>query len=307
MMRRLSLATAIVSTSSLYLGGLPPQTAALRGGALRLSSVAATDNPLLKFDGLPRFDEIDSSHVKPGVSETLATLEKQFAELEQTLSEKESPSYSDVVEAMEQIEDPVEYTWCVTSDERDARVLLLLPCLPACILSTLSVCVFSRSLVCCLARRGVVGHLMGVKNSDELRAAHGEMQGEVIKTTTKMSQSAAVFKALEVVAKDGSLDAAQKRIVEASLKGMRLSGVALEGQDKETFNKNRIELSELSTTFSNQLLDATKNFSLTLSVRVREGGGRGPAAVRARPRGVARSRGRRGGRDCRERPVEARA
>lgn len=223
MVRRSLLASAIVSTTSLFAARLPPQTAVLRGGALRLSSVASTDNPLLKFDGLPRFDVIDATHVKPGVSETLATLEEKFAELEKTLSEKETPSYSDVVEAMEQLEDPVEYTW------------------------------------------GVVGHLMGVKNSDELRAVHGEMQGEVIKTTTKMSQSAAVFKALEIVAKDSSLDAAQVRIVEASLKGMRLSGVALEGEDKETFNKNRIELSELSTTFSNQLLDATKAFSLTLT------------------------------------------
>ena len=189
------MASAIVSTTSLVAARLTgaagvPATAVLRGGALRLSSVATSEaNPLLKFDGLPRFDAIDASHVKPGVSETLAQLEEQFATLEQTLAENESPCYSDVVEAMERIEDPVEYAW------------------------------------------GVVGHLMGVKNSDELRAAHGEMQGEVIKTTTKMSQSAAIFKALEVVAKDSTLDAAQKRIVASSLKGMRLSGVALEGAE----------------------------------------------------------------------------
>ena len=125
-LRRMSLAQAIVSTSGLFMTRLPPQTAALRGGSLRLSTAVA-ENPLLKQEGLPLFDVIDASHIKPGVSETLSQLESQFAELEQQLAEKSEPTYADVVEAMEKIEDPVEYTW------------------------------------------GVVGHLMGVKNSDELR------------------------------------------------------------------------------------------------------------------------------------------
>jgi len=63
---------------------------------------------------------------------------------------------------------------------------------------------------------GVVGHLMGVKNSDELRAAHAAMQPDVVTTTTKLSQSTAVYAALEAL--DGSsaeLDPAQRRIVEA--------------------------------------------------------------------------------------------
>jgi oligopeptidase A len=174
-------------------------------------STATAENPLLEQRGLPLFDSIEAKHVKPAISSALESLEEQFDELESTLSAKSSPEYTDVVEAMEVIEAPIEYSW------------------------------------------GVVGHLMGVK-------------AEVIKTTTKLSQSAAVYSALEAVAaKASALDEAQKRIVDSSLKSMRLSGVALEGEAKETFNKNRMELADLSTKFSNNVLDATKAFELVLT------------------------------------------
>jgi oligopeptidase A len=111
---------------------------------------------------------------------------------------------------------------------------------------------------------GVVGHLTGVMNSDELREVHQEMQGEVVKVTTKISQSAELYNAVTAVPKD-TLDEAQQRIVSSSIKGMKLSGVGLEGAKKETFNANRIRLSELSTTFSNNVLDATKAFELIVN------------------------------------------
>merc|ERR1719247_16538 len=82
---------------------------------------------------------------------------------------------------------------------------------------------------------GVVGHLMGVDNSDELRD------------------------------EPTSLDEAQTRIVDSSLMSMKLSGVGLEGEEKERFNAIRLELGELSTQYSNNVLDATKAFSLTLT------------------------------------------
>ena len=113
---------------------------------------------------------------------------------------------------------------------------------------------------------GVVGHLMGVKNSDELRAAHGEMQPKVVQTTTKLSQSAAVYAAVEhVLSSAGALDESQRRILQSSLQGMKLSGVALEGSAKEQFNANRMELAELSTKFSNNVLDATKAWSMVVT------------------------------------------
>ena len=151
------LYSTFASASALQVSRMPPAAVGLRGGSRAMTMEAVMENPLLDQTGLPKFDEIDASHVKPGVEKTLEALEAQFSELETNLAATSAPGYSDVIEAMEKIEAPVEYTW------------------------------------------GVVGHLMGVKNSDELRAAHGEMQPAVIQTTTKLSQSAAIYAALDRV------------------------------------------------------------------------------------------------------------
>lgn len=45
---------------------------------------------------------------------------------------------------------------------------------------------------------------------------------------------------------------------------MQLGGVGLEGKEKEAFNTMKMRLAELSTQFSNNVLDATKEFSLTV-------------------------------------------
>lgn len=114
---------------------------------------------------------------------------------------------------------------------------------------------------------GVVGHLMGVQNSDALRQAHQEVQGEVIQFWMQLGQSQAIYQGLKTLKASqawADLDAAQQRIVESSIKDAELAGVGLEGEPRERFNAIQQELAELSTTFSNHLLDATKAFSLEL-------------------------------------------
>lgn len=114
----------------------------------------------------------------------------------------------------------------------------------------------------------IVGHLMGVKNSPELRSAHETVQPQVVQFWSKLSQSQPLyqaFKALRASESWDSLESAQKRIVEASLRDAELSGVGLEGEKKERFNAIQLELAEITTQFSNHVLDATKAFSLTLT------------------------------------------
>ena len=58
--------------------------AGLRGGSVRMSAAATqTRSALLEQTGLPRFDTIDATHVKPGVERTLSDLEAGFADLEE--------------------------------------------------------------------------------------------------------------------------------------------------------------------------------------------------------------------------------
>ena len=115
---------------------------------------------------------------------------------------------------------------------------------------------------------GIVGHLMGVKNSPELREAYQQMQPEVIKFYTKLTQSKPLYEAFKGI-KEGAewdkLEPAQKRIVESSLRDFELSGVGLSGETKERFNQIQLESGELSTKFSNNVLDATKAFKLKLT------------------------------------------
>ena len=115
---------------------------------------------------------------------------------------------------------------------------------------------------------GIVGHLMGVKNSPQLREAYQQMQPEVIKFYTKLTQSKPLYEAFKGI-KEGAqwdkLEPAQKRIVESSLRDFELSGVGLSGETKERFNQIQLESGELSTKFSNNVLDATKAFKLKLT------------------------------------------
>ncbi len=114
----------------------------------------------------------------------------------------------------------------------------------------------------------IVGHLMGVKNSPELRAAYEEMQPQLVQFWTRLGQSAALYQGYKAIAASpefANFDAAQKRIIEAAIRDMELSGVGLTGEPKQRFNEIQLALAELSNKFSNNVLDATKAFSLTLN------------------------------------------
>jgi len=117
---------------------------------------------------------------------------------------------------------------------------------------------------------GIVNHLMGVKNSPELREAHQTIQPQVIQFINKLGQSQPIYNAFKVLRASESwetLEPAQQRIVEAAIRDAELSGVGLEGEARDRFNVIQMELAELSTKFSNHVLDATKSFSLTLTTK----------------------------------------
>lgn len=150
-------------------------------------------------------------------------------ELEQELINLEAtvkPTWNDLVEPLQKLEDRLTWSW------------------------------------------GIVGHLMGVKNSPELRKAYNEIQPKVVEFINKLSQSQPIYQAFKNLSNSDSwenLDVGQKRIVEATIKDAELSGVSLEGEKRENFNAIELELAELSNKFSNNVLDATKAFSLTLT------------------------------------------
>ncbi len=118
---------------------------------------------------------------------------------------------------------------------------------------------------------GPVGHLLGVKNSPELRAAYEEVQPEVVAIYLRAGQSRPVYEALDALRKDNAqwsaLSAGQQRAVELRLRDMEHAGVGLPEDKRERYNEIARELSKLSTDFSNHVLDATKAYGLDLSDR----------------------------------------
>jgi oligopeptidase A len=114
---------------------------------------------------------------------------------------------------------------------------------------------------------GIVHHLLAVKNSPALREAEATVQPEVVATALALGQSRAFydgFVALRKSAEWPRLSPAQQRIVEASIVDAELAGVGLEGEKKQRFITIETELAEAATTFSNNLLDATRAFALVL-------------------------------------------
>jgi oligopeptidase A len=115
---------------------------------------------------------------------------------------------------------------------------------------------------------GVVNHLMGVKNSPELREAHEAVQPQVVQFGNRLNQSQSIYNAFKKLRESNAwknLESAQQRIVDAAIRDAELSGVGLQGEAKERFNAIQMELAEAGTKFSNNVLDATKAFSLKLT------------------------------------------
>ncbi len=117
---------------------------------------------------------------------------------------------------------------------------------------------------------GVVGHLHGVLDSPELRAAYNANQPKIVQYYTELGQNLALFdkyKALKASPEFAVLAPAQRRIVDNEIRDFRLSGAELAPQQKQRFAAISEELAQLATKFSENLLDATNAFALYVEDR----------------------------------------
>ncbi|KST69275.1 M3 family metallopeptidase [Mastigocoleus testarum] len=188
-----------------------------------------SNNPLLKGSGLPPFTEIKPEQVEPALEILLKDLDTQLTTLETNILETNiEPNWQALVEPLEEITEGLTWSW------------------------------------------GVVSHLMGVQNSPELRQAYEAVQPHVIQFSNRLSQSQPIYNAFKQIRTGetwNTLDPAQQRIVESAVRDAELSGVGLQGEARQRFNQIQMEMAELSTKFSNHVLDATKAFSLTLTTK----------------------------------------
>ncbi len=113
-----------------------------------------------------------------------------------------------------------------------------------------------------------VRHLNSVKSSDTLREAYDACLPLLSEYSTEMSQNRLLYRAYQSIAYSAEyndLDAAQQKTIEDSLKHFRLGGVDLEGADKLRYQQLQKDLSELQSSFDNNLLDATQSWHKLIS------------------------------------------
>ncbi len=106
-----------------------------------------------------------------------------------------------------------------------------------------------------------VSHLNSVLNSDELRQAYESCLPLLSEYHTWMGQHEGLFEAYQSLADRDSfkkLSLAQQKEVNNTLRDFRLSGIALEASQKQRFGAIKSRLSDLASSFSNRVLDATQ-------------------------------------------------
>ena len=108
---------------------------------------------------------------------------------------------------------------------------------------------------------GPVSHLNAVCNSSDMRSAYEACLPKLSEYWTEMGQNRPLFEAYAALAKSpaaADFDVAQKTTLEHALRDFRLSGIDLPEAEQQRYGSIQMKLSELSSSFSNQLLDATQ-------------------------------------------------
>lgn len=110
-----------------------------------------------------------------------------------------------------------------------------------------------------------VRHLNAVANTPALREAYNACLPKLSAYHTEIGHNVRLYEAWRALA-DGpdaaTLDRAQKKVVEDTLRDFRLGGVALPAEKKQRFARIQEELSTLQSRFEENLLDATHAWSL---------------------------------------------
>ncbi|MFZ2300720.1 MAG: M3 family metallopeptidase [Gallionella sp.] len=114
---------------------------------------------------------------------------------------------------------------------------------------------------------GPVGHLNAVMNSPELREVYNATLPKITQYYAELGQNLALFdkfKALRNSPEFAGFSAARKKIVENELRDFRLGGAELPDDKKARYLEIQERLAELSSRFSDNLLDATNDYTLVI-------------------------------------------
>ena len=163
------------------------------------------------------------------VDEIEAAISKHLdANLEaiKTLSQQANPSWASLVEVLEELDDTLSKAW------------------------------------------SPVSHLNSVMNSDELRSAYNACLPKLSAYGTEVGQNKDLQQAYQAI-KDspefGTLNKAQQKAINNALRDFHLAGVDLADDKKKRYGEIKSRLSELSSKFGENVLDATNKWQKLIS------------------------------------------
>ena len=229
--------TALSFSSSPRRRSLPTTTTAT---AVEEEKERQNINPFLQQNGLPKFQSLQAEHLTPALDDLLTQLELDFVRFESNLTAllrrlpQPEITFDDVLPPLERLQFGLHYAW------------------------------------------GVAGHLLGVQNSDKLREVYEANQPKIVQALTVLEQSKPLYDALlaaweqaqplrDLESKEDSFRASQKRrAMENAIRSMQHGGVGLEQAAKKRCHEINLRLAQLSTAFSNNVMDETKAFSETV-------------------------------------------
>ena len=115
---------------------------------------------------------------------------------------------------------------------------------------------------------GILSHLNSVMSGDDIRHVHHELLPKLSAYGTRVGQHQPLFSRYQTIVNDkaffAALEPARARAIELALRSFELSGVALPKSEQQAFAAIQSELSTLSATFSDHILDATQAYALPL-------------------------------------------
>lgn len=113
----------------------------------------------------------------------------------------------------------------------------------------------------------VISHLNSVKNNKEFRTEHDKCLMILTQYQAFAGQYKPLYDVMQKIAKSDEfnlLTAAQRKSIENSLRDFKLSGVDLSDDKKQKYAQIQEQLSQLSSNFANNVLDATQSFFINI-------------------------------------------
>jgi oligopeptidase A len=141
----------------------------------------------------------------------------------------------------------------------------------------------------------LVRHLESVVTTPALRAAHNNVQGPVSAFYSSIPLDSNLWSGIKTVAASPAshtLSGVHKRFLEKTISGFRRAGADLDAAGKKKLEKIDVELTEVTTRFSENVLDATNAYELHLTAESQLAGL--PESARLGAMESARSKGKDG-------------